>query len=156
MAGLVGVGHTIQFQMMIQGQPAGLAYWRTSDARKLESWGGGSFIARKPGRVTILARFLTIAFEAEVEILTREAYEALAAQPLKLSLESTTLRRGQSAALELRWGIRDVTASAVWRVDKPEVARILDNGRVRGLAPGEVSLSASIGGKQVQVKLTVR
>jgi len=107
----------------------------------------------KPGTATIVITYEGFKLEVPVEVTTQQV------KSLKASTQAVTVAVDERKQVELTAVFtdgksKDVTTLAKWTTDDSEVADV-EGGEIVGIAPGVATITASYGGKEIEIAVEV-
>lgn len=117
--------------------------WSVSDPDTAEITDDGKLTTKALGSVTVYAEIAEYTFSRTFNIPFTGTISGV----------GSTLRVDASAKLLFK---ANITGEVEWSVSDPDVAKITDDGRLTGVAPGEVTIYASIDGYTIEKTIRVQ
>lgn len=120
----------------------GTTKWSTSKSSVATVSSSGKVTAKGAGKATIYANVDDRKLSAEIVVTT----------PITLNKTSVTLDKGQIYTLK----INGTTNKVTWSTSKSSVATVSSSGKVTAKAAGTATITASVAGKKLTSKITVK
>lgn len=116
--------------------------WYTSKKSVATVSSKGKVTAKAPGTATIYAKVAGKRLSSRVTVKT----------PIKLSYNSITLNKGSTKTLK----VTGTSSKVTWTSSKTSVAAVNSSGKVTAKATGTATIYASVAGKKLSSKVTVK
>jgi hypothetical protein len=131
------------------------ATWKSSTSSIASITTSGLVVARNVGTTNISATFQTVSDSTTLTVNAANL-NSISIKPANASIAQGTRIQLSAIGTFNDGGTRDVTHNASWVVSDPTIVSIgTSNGFVVGLAPGLVTVTASLGAETQSVPLTV-